>query len=291
MKLTTALVAALGLLTSVTVALPTTGDATVSDSTGLKARSAEPLGIQGTIMNYLPHGSSPDPRKDLKHHNDKQRPTGLEARSAEPLGIQGTIMNYLAHGSSPDPRKDPKYHNDKQRRAIDTTTEVASKDTEYFSITLCNKINHGGTCVKVPMTKNGCQSFPLLVNTRSLYMELGTTQCWVFNNEECHMTGDINDLWIWRWIDTDDLQAADRPNLGKTGSLQEVSLALPIHFPFTNVLSKRLRISVTNTPQIQNAVSNYPRRYLRIPGVHRHGPANYSKSTTTTTATSAPQEK
>ncbi|KAE9986622.1 hypothetical protein EG328_005231 [Venturia inaequalis] len=208
MKLTTALVAALGLLTSVTVALPTTGDAPVSDSTGLKARSAEPLGIQGTIMNYLPHGSSPDPRKDLKHHNDKQRRTGLEARSAEPLGIQGTIMNYLPHGSSPDPRKDPKYHNDKQRRAIDTTTEVASKDTEYFSITLCNKINHGGTCVKVPMTKNGCQSFPLLVNTRSLYMELGTTQCWVFNNEECHMTGDINDLWIWRWIDTDDLQAA-----------------------------------------------------------------------------------
>lgn len=156
MQFTTALVAALGLLSSITVALPTSGDGLVSESTGLKARSADPLGPQGSIMNGHvpkpgPHELGGDPRADPNYRDDKQR------RSADPLGPQGSIMNGHVPHPGPhelggDPRADPNYrddkqrrsadpagpqgsimnyhhkppHGDKQRRSVDTTAEIAS---------------------------------------------------------------------------------------------------------------------------------------------------------------------
>lgn len=174
MQLTTTLVAALGLLSSVTVALPTSDEGPTSESNGLKARSVGPLGVQGSIANGLvppsgfapPNDASEDPRLDPNYHDDKQR--------RSPLGIQGSIMSDLA-GAHKDLGKELNDGEDDKRRSVDTTTEAASTDAELFSFTLCDKIDHGGICVVLPMEKNKCQSFPLLVNTRSIYM-LSTTQ-------------------------------------------------------------------------------------------------------------------
>lgn len=173
MQLTTTLVAALGLLSSVTVALPTSGDGPASESNGLKARFSGPLGVQGSIANGLvppsgfapPNDASEDPRLDPNYHDDKRR---------SPPGIPGSIMSGLA-GAHNDPGKELNDGDDDKRRFIDTTTEAASTDAELFNFTLCDETNHGGICVVLPMEKNKCQSFPLLVNTRSMYM-LSTTQ-------------------------------------------------------------------------------------------------------------------
>ncbi|QDS74259.1 hypothetical protein FKW77_003090 [Venturia effusa] len=304
MKLTTALVAALGLLASSAVALPTSSDGLVSrseDSADLGAqgtvmngflaykapkshKSHNPrgedsadLGAQGTVMNgflaykapksHKSHNPRGEDSADLgaqgtvmngflaykapkapKSHNPRgedsadlgaqgtvmngflaykapKAPKSHNPRGEDSadLGAQGTVMNgFLAYkapkshkshnprGEGPfgEPLLDPNHRATKSRRAVETTAEVASEDAELFNITLCNQANHEGTCTTVPMQKNECQSFPILITTRSLYATPKTI-CWIFNNEECHMSGDINDLWIWRWGNTDDLYAAD----------------------------------------------------------------------------------